>query len=117
MAVVWLSLFVILLIFLFPMAARAAELPSLKVLSTPSCPACAQMSRVVDEIDSQYGGKLATEKVNLYEHRDIAKQYNVRYVPHLLFVDGTGNVVKEKIGYVPLDEVLKTFREAGIDVE
>jgi thioredoxin 1 len=110
------ALFSFFLVFLFSTAAWAAELPSLKVLSTPSCPACAQMSRVVDEIDSQYGGKLATEKINLYEHRDIAKQYNVRYVPHLLFVDASGSVVKEKIGYVSLDEVLKTFQEAGIDI-
>jgi thioredoxin-related protein len=74
------------------------------------------MSRVVDEIDSQYGSKLATEKINLYEHRDIAKQYNVRYVPHLLFLDASGNVVTEKVGYVPLNEVLKIFQQAGIDV-
>lgn len=98
------------------MVAWARELPSLKMLSTPSCPACAQMSRVVDEIDSQYGSKLATEKINLYEHRDIAKQYNVRYVPHLLFLDASGNVVTEKVGYVPLNEVLKIFQQAGIDV-
>jgi thioredoxin 1 len=98
------------------MIACAGGLPSLKVLSTPSCPACAQMSRVVDEIGIQYEGKLLTEKINLNEHRDIAQKYNVRYVPHLLFVDASGDVVKEKIGYVPLDEVLNTFREAGIDV-
>ncbi|MDR1621775.1 MAG: thioredoxin family protein [Synergistaceae bacterium] len=110
-----LGLFVFLCL-LFPVPASAAALPALKVLSTPSCPACAQMYRVVDEIDSQYSGKLTTEKVNLYEHRDIAQQYNVRYVPHLLFVDASGSVVKEKVGYASLEEVLKTFQEAGIDV-
>jgi thioredoxin 1 len=104
------------LIFLFPLVARADGLPSLKMLSTPSCSACAQMSRVMDELDSQYGGKLTTEKVNLYEHRDVAEQYNVRYVPHLLFLDASGNVVQEKIGYVPLDEVLKIFQQAGISI-
>jgi thioredoxin-like negative regulator of GroEL len=108
--------FSIVLHLLFPALAHAAELPSLKVLSTPSCPACAQMYRVLDEIDSQYGGKLTTEKINLYEHRDIAQQYNVRYVPHLLFVDASGDVVKEKVGYVSLEEVLKTFQEVGINV-
>jgi hypothetical protein len=41
----------------------------------------------------------------------------VRYVPHLLFTDASDNVFKEGVGYMPLDEVLKTFKEAGIDVE
>ena len=104
------------LIFLFPMIARAGELPTLKMLSTPTCHFCAQMSRVMDEIDSRYGDKLATEKINLYEHRDIAEQYNVRSVPHLLFVDASGNVVEQKVGYLPLDEVLKTFQQAGVPV-
>ncbi|MDR2136647.1 MAG: thioredoxin family protein [Synergistaceae bacterium] len=100
-----------------PRRAQAGELPSLKVLSTPSCPACAQMYRVVDEINDRYAGKLATEKINLYEDRETAEKYKVRYVPHLLFTDASGNVVKEGVGYMPLDEVLKTFQEAGISIE
>ena len=111
--IIGLSVFLCLL---FPALACAAELPSLKVLSTPSCPACAQMYRVLDEIETQYSGTLKTEKVNLYEHRDVARQYNVRYVPHLLFVDALGNVVREKVGYASLEEVLNIFREAGIKV-
>jgi thioredoxin-related protein len=75
------------------------------------------MYRVVDEIDGKYAGKLATEKIDLYEHRDMAEKYKVRYVPHLLFTDASDNVFKEGVGYMPLDEVLKTFKEAGIDVE
>ena len=51
------------------------------------------------------------------ENADIARKFKVRYVPHLLFMDASGNVVKESVGYMPLDEVLKTFKEAGINVE
>ena len=108
---------VLLFIAVFPCAARASELPSLKVLSTPSCPACAKMHRVLDDLDSQYGGKVKTEKINLLERRDVAKEFKVRYVPHLLFVDKNGKIVKEEVGYVPLDKVLTTFKDAGIDLE
>jgi thioredoxin 1 len=110
-------LFVSLFAAIMPGRAQAAGLPSLKVLSTPSCPACAQMYRIVDDINDKYAGKLATEKINLYENREIAEQYKVRYVPHLLFMDASGTVVKEGVGYMPLDEVLKTFEEAGIHIE
>jgi thioredoxin 1 len=108
---------VFMLIMIFPGASRASDLPSLKVLSTPSCSVCAQMYRILDDLDSRYGDKVKTERINLLEHRDIAKEYNVRYVPHLLFVDGDGKVVKEEVGYIPLDKVLAIFKDAGISLE
>ncbi len=77
------------------------------------------MSKVLDEINSKYGKQLTAEKidVSVAENADIARKFKVRYVPHLLFMDASGNVVKESVGYMPLDEVLKTFKEAGINVE
>ena len=107
----------LLLVMIFPRVSRASELPLLKVLSTPSCPSCIQMYRVLDELNSRYGDKLKTEKINLLENRDIAKEFNVRYVPHLLFVDGDGKIVKEEVGYAPLDKVLTVFKDAGINLE
>ena len=82
-----------------------------------SFPACAQMFRVLDELDGKYGDKLKTEKINLLEHRDIAKEFKVRYVPHVLFVDKDGKVVKEEVGHVTIDKVVANFKEAGISLE
>ena len=92
-------------------------LPSLKMLSTSTCPSCARMGRVLDDLVEKYGGKVTAEKIDLHENRDIAKQYNVRFVPHLLFVDAEGVVVKEEVGYVPIEQVLKNFTDAGIAIE
>ena len=105
-----------LLVLLLPNAARAAT-PMLKMLSTPSCPACARMERVLSDLSREYEGKITAEKVNLLEHREIAKQYNVRYVPHLLFIDADGNVFKEEVGALPLEKILQTFEEAGVSLE
>ena len=104
------------LILIFPVLARGEELPSLKMLTTPTCAACKQMSRVLDTLNSDYEGKLTTEEVNLLEHRDMAKAHNVKFVPHLLFLDGEGKVVTEKIGVISLEEVLGAFKEAGIEI-
>ncbi|NLL37874.1 MAG: thioredoxin family protein [Fretibacterium sp.] len=96
--------------------AYASSLPTLKMLSTPSCPACVQMSKVLDQLNAQYEGKLATEKVDVYEQPEIAQKYNVRYVPHLLFLDAEGKVVEQKVGYLSLEDVLKTFKASGIEI-
>jgi thioredoxin 1 len=116
MTMLLLALLALTFLLVFRGTAHGEGLPSLKVLSTPSCPACAQRYRMLDDLGAQYAGKVTTEKINLYEHQDVAKQYKVKYVPHLIFVDTDGKVVKEKIGAIPLDEVLETFREAGVEL-
>ena len=52
------------------------------------------MSKVLDEINDKYAGKLVAEKVNVEEHPEVAREYKVRYVPTLLFMDAEGKVVQ-----------------------
>ncbi|GHV42223.1 hypothetical protein FACS1894187_24350 [Synergistales bacterium] len=89
-------------------------LPTLKMLSTPTCPACVQMSRVLDEIKERYAGELVAEKVNVQEDRETARQYNVMYVPTLLFIGRDGEILKQDVGYKSIDEVVETFKAAGV---
>lgn len=97
-------------------SAASAALPSVTMLSTKTCPACAQMETVMKEIASQYAGKISTEHVYLEDHPDVAKKYNVRYVPTLLFRDSSGKIVAQEIGYKSLDAVLAVFKRAGVNI-
>ena len=91
-----------------------AALPSVTMLSTKTCPACEQMESVMKEINAKYSGKLSTAHIYLEDNPDIAKKYNVRYVPTLLFSDASGKVVAQEVGYKNLDAVLAVFRRVGI---
>lgn len=75
------------------------------------------MSKVLDEINQKYAGKLVAEKVNVQENPEIAREYKVRYVPTLLFMDADGKVVQQEVGYRSLDEVLEIFKKAGVTIE
>ena len=92
-----------------------AALPSVTMLSTKTCPACEQMEKVMKEIDSQYSGKISTAHIYLEDNPDIAKKYNVRYVPTLLFRDASGKIVAQEIGYKNLDAVLAVFKKAKVN--
>ena len=92
-----------------------AALPSVTMLSTKTCPACEQMEKVMKEIDSQYSGKISTTHIYLEDNPDIAKKYNVRYVPTLLFKDASGKIVAQEIGYKNLDAVLAVFKKARVN--
>ena len=105
----------IVLVFVLSSCAFAA-LPSVTMLSTKTCPACAQMEKVFKQIDSQYSNKITTVHIFLEDNPDIAKKYNVRYVPTMIFRDASGNEVAQKVGYMSLNELLKVFDSAGIKI-
>ena len=106
----------LLLIVVMSSCSFGADLPSLTMLSTKTCPACEQMSQVINQLKTNYSGKISASKVYLEDNPDIAKQYNVRYVPTLLFKDANGKMIATEIGYKSLEQVLAVFRKAGINI-
>ena len=86
------------------------------MLSTKTCPACSQMEKVFGEIKAKYSGKITTAHIFLEDNPDIAKKYNVRYVPTLIFRDASGKTVAQEVGYRPLSDVLKVFAKAGVKI-
>ena len=97
-------------------AAQPAKRPSVTMLSTKTCPACAQMLKVLKEIDATYKGKIGTVHIYLENNPDIARKYNVRYVPTLIFRDAEGNEIAQKVGYCSMSEVIGVFANAGVNI-
>lgn len=93
----------------------SAALPSVTMLSTKTCPACAQMEKVLSEIDSKYAGRISTSHIYLEENPDLVRQYNIRYVPTLVFKDEEGQTAAVEVGYRSLDAVLRVFMKSGIN--
>ena len=75
------------------------------------------MSKVLDSINAKYAGKLFAEKIDISNRMQLASEFNVRYVPHLLFVNAKGGVFKQEIGFIQEDKVLEIFKEAGIEIK
>lgn len=89
------------------------NLPSVTMLSTTTCPACKQMERVFHQAKLQYPDKFVTAHIYLEDNPAIARKYNVRYVPTLIFRDASGKEIAQKIGFMPLTEVVKVFESAN----
>lgn len=106
-------LLALLVVFVLSSAACAA-VPSVTMLSTKTCPACAQMSKVLDKLDDNYRGRITTARIYLESNPDIAKKYNIRYVPTLIFRDASGKEIAQEVGYRSENEILKIFAGKGI---
>jgi thioredoxin-related protein len=75
------------------------------------------MSKVLDSINEKYAEKILAEKIDISDRQELASEFNVRYVPHLLFVDMNGEVFKQEIGFMQESDVIEAFEKAGIKIK
>ena len=61
------------------------------------CGPCKMISPLLDELATEYDGKVKIGKINTDEQQQLAAQYNVRSIPTLLFFKD-GQVVNQMIG-------------------
>jgi len=61
------------------------------------CGPCKMVAPILDELASEYSGKLKIGKVNIDEHQPLATQYGIRAIPTLLIFKA-GQVVDQVVG-------------------
>jgi thioredoxin 1 len=72
------------------------------------CAPCRAIAPVVEELATQYKGKIKFGKMDIDEHQNTPQQYGIRSIPTLLLFKG-GKVVEQIVGAVPkkkLEEAL-----------
>lgn len=61
------------------------------------CAPCRMIAPIVEEIASEYEGKVKVGKLNVDDHGQIAARYNVRGIPTLLLFHN-GQVAEQMVG-------------------
>jgi thioredoxin 1 len=69
------------------------------------CGPCQVLAPIVDELATEYNGKLKVMKLNTDDNPDVAGRYGIMSIPTLLFFKG-GQPVEKVVGAVP-KKVLK----------
>lgn len=52
-------------------------------------------------------------KINLDDHKQLARRYRVSGIPALLFLDSRGNLIERINGYVPEENLVATLNKLG----
>lgn len=61
------------------------------------CGPCKALTPILDELATEYDGRVRFGKVNVDEHQALASQYGVQNIPTLLILD-KGQVVEQFVG-------------------
>ena len=72
------------------------------------CGPCKALSPIVDEVASEYSGKLKVMKMDVDANTSTPMRYGIRGIPALLLFKG-GKVADQIVGYVPRDTIDKSI--------
>jgi thioredoxin 1 len=98
----------------FEKAVLKSTIPVIVDFWAPWCGPCHMVAPSLEQLASEYAGKVLVAKVNTDEDAQYAMQYGVRGIPTLLFIKD-GQEVDRVVGVTPLP-ILKSKLEAILPV-
>ncbi len=72
------------------------------------CGPCKMLSPILDELASEYDGRIRIVKVNIDEQQNLAAQYGIRAIPTLLLFD-KGQVSEQIVGLKSKRDLKNSF--------
>ncbi len=72
------------------------------------CGPCRALAPIIDELATQYSGKLKVGKMDVDKNMATPQRYGVRGIPTLLIFKG-GQVQEQIVGYVPKENIQKAL--------
>jgi thioredoxin 1 len=80
------------------------------------CGPCKALAPTVDEIATEYQGRLKVAKMDVDRNQATPMRYGIRGIPALLLFKG-GKVADQIVGYVPKDTIAKSLSRVIDDTE
>jgi len=95
---------------------RPKPLPRLLDLGATTCVPCKMMAKVLDELRKDYKGKLQVDFIDVKKDAAAVAKYNIKLIPLQIFYDAKGKELYRHEGYYPKADIVKKFKELGIDL-
>ncbi len=91
-------------------------LPRLVDLGAKSCIPCKMMEPVLEELTTEYEGRLQVEFIDVWKDREAGQKYGIRVIPTQVFIDASGKELFRHEGYYSKEDILGKWNELGVNL-
>jgi|WetSurMetagenome_2_1015567.scaffolds.fasta_scaffold51543_4 thiol-disulfide isomerase/thioredoxin len=95
---------------------RPRELPKMWDFGSEKCIPCKTMLEILTPMMASYKGKVDIRIINVYEEKELAKQFRISVIPTQVFIDAEGKELFRHIGVYPRDSIEAKFREFAMPI-
>ena len=88
--------------------------PVLVDFGANKCIPCRQIRPILREIGKEYAGKAHVLIIDVWELRELARDYRIQLIPTLIFFDPSGKEVFRRSGTWDKNSMIEKLKEAGM---
>jgi thioredoxin 1 len=95
-------------------APKPPALPKILELGADKCIPCKMMVPVLNELRTEYNGKLQVEFIDVWKDSKAKEKYKVRMIPTQILYDSKGKELVRHTGFWSKEDILAAFKKHGI---
>jgi thioredoxin 1 len=95
---------------------QAKLLPRLVDLGADKCIPCKKMAPILEELKSEYEGRLIVDFIDVWKNPDEAPKYGVKLIPTQIFFDASGKELFRHEGFYSKEDILSKWAELGVEL-
>jgi len=89
--------------------------PTLAEFGSSTCIPCKQMKPILENLSTEYEGKLNVVIIEVYEQRELTQQYGIMAIPTQIVFDNSGEEVTRHVGFWAKEDIVTQLKETGIE--
>ena len=95
--------------------ALSSGLPTLAEFGRGICVSCKAMKPILEELATEYEGKLNVVIVEIDDHMDQAREYEIMAIPTQIIFDSSGKEAFRHVGFWAKEDIIAQLKQIGIE--
>jgi len=95
--------------------ALSSGLPTLAEFGRGICVPCKAMKPILEELATEYEGKLNVVIVEIDDHMDQTQEYEIMAIPTQIFFASSGQEITRHMGFYAKDDIIAQLKKMGIE--